>query len=63
MKTFTCGQVVPGCSASFTARDYEDLLQQIADHARQAHDVSSLPPEVRQEIATMWEQQPPDDPA
>jgi predicted small metal-binding protein len=58
MKTFTCGQVVPGCSASFSARDYEDLLQQLTDHARQAHNVSALPPEVAQEIAVLWQQQP-----
>ena len=62
MKTFTCGQVVPGCEATFTARDYEDLLEQIADHARKTHDVSALPPEALQEIEDLWQKQP-DDPA
>ncbi|HSF25927.1 MAG TPA: DUF1059 domain-containing protein [Actinomycetes bacterium] len=33
MKSFTCGDVVPGCEAVFTAADEEGILAQVADHA------------------------------
>lgn len=33
MKTFTCGDVVPGCEAVFTAADDDAILAQVAEHA------------------------------
>ena len=46
MKSFSCGEIVPDCPAVFTGESYEDLLQQVADHARQVHGLLSVPPEV-----------------
>ncbi len=46
MKSFSCGEIVPDCPAVFTGEGYEDLLQQVADHARQVHGLLSVPPEV-----------------
>jgi len=46
MKQFACGSVVPGCSASFEAPDEDGILTQVADHAREAHGMNEVPPEV-----------------
>ena len=54
MKTFACGAVVPGCTASFTADTEEDILQQVARHAREDHDLPEVPDElVRQVLANL----------
>jgi predicted small metal-binding protein len=46
VKTFSCGEIVPDCPAVFTGRDHEDLLQQVADHAREVHGMVTVPSEV-----------------
>ena len=46
MKSFACGEVVPDCPAVFSGRDFEDVLRQVADHARAAHGLVEVPPEV-----------------
>lgn len=52
MKTFACGAVVPGCTASFTAGTEEGILEQVARHAREDHDLPEVPEElVRQVLA------------
>ena len=33
MKTFACGDVIPGCSASFSAPDEDGILAQVVGHA------------------------------
>jgi predicted small metal-binding protein len=54
MKTFACRAVVPGCTASFAADTEEELLQQIARHAQDDHDLPVLPEElVRQVLANL----------
>ncbi|GAA0290682.1 DUF1059 domain-containing protein [Kineococcus aurantiacus] len=39
MKTFRCGDVVPGCTREFTAPDRQEILAQVAEHAREDHHV------------------------
>jgi predicted small metal-binding protein len=46
VKTFSCGEIVPDCPVVFEGADYEDLLQQVADHAREVHGLVTLPSEV-----------------
>jgi predicted small metal-binding protein len=50
MKEFSCGAVVPGCSARFEGESEEDILQQVAVHARDAHGMDEVPPEVVQQV-------------
>jgi len=45
MKSFRCGDLVPGCTASF-AGTADEILVGVAEHARQAHHLESLPPEM-----------------
>jgi predicted small metal-binding protein len=54
MKTFACGVVVPGCTASFAAETEEGILEQVARHAREEHDLPEVPEElVRQVLANL----------
>jgi predicted small metal-binding protein len=46
MKEFRCGVLVPGCSASFEGESEDEILQQVATHARDEHGMDEVPPEV-----------------
>jgi len=46
MKEFSCGAVVPGCTAVFTAADDDGILTQVAHHARVDHGLDSVPAEL-----------------
>jgi predicted small metal-binding protein len=46
MKEFSCGDVVPGCKAKFRARSDDELLEQIARHAREDHGIGEVSAEL-----------------
>lgn len=50
MKTFACGQVVPGCRATFRADTDEQILAAVAVHAREDHRLESVPPELVDQV-------------
>ena len=50
MKTFACGAVVPGCTATFTGDSDDAVLAQVAEHARADHGMTSVPDEVVAEV-------------
>lgn len=50
MKQFACGDVVPGCTASFRGDSVEDILGQVAGHARSAHGMASVSPELVEQV-------------
>lgn len=56
MKQFSCGAVVPGCDAKFSAESEQELLAQVAEHAKSEHGMDEVPPElvaqVREKIVT-----------
>jgi predicted small metal-binding protein len=43
MKTFCCGAVVPGCTATFTGHNDDEIVEQVRDHARADHGMDELP--------------------
>jgi len=49
-KKFSCGDVVQGCGWSTIAKDEEELFQKITDHAKKAHNMSSIPDEIIQKV-------------
>jgi EAL domain-containing protein (putative c-di-GMP-specific phosphodiesterase class I)/predicted small metal-binding protein len=57
MKTFACGDVIPGCSARFAGLTEGDILAQVTGHAAAHHGVSDMTLElvhaVRAGIATV----------
>jgi predicted small metal-binding protein len=55
MKRFACGDLVPGCTASWVAADDDELIHLLEWHAAEAHGMTSVPAEllraVREHIA------------
>jgi predicted small metal-binding protein len=50
MKQFRCGDVVPGCQWVTRNEDEQELFDDIHSHARQAHGMDEVPPEVQDAI-------------
>jgi predicted small metal-binding protein len=46
MKQFSCGEVVPGCTATFHAETSEEILSAVAEHAQREHGMTHVPPAV-----------------
>ena len=58
MKEFSCGVMVPGCYATFQGQSDDEILRQVAVHARE-HGMDQVPPEVVDEIrAEISEREP-----
>ena len=50
MKQFKCGDVVLGCAWETRSDDEQELLEEIQTHARDAHGMDEVPPEVADKI-------------
>ena len=50
MKELSCGAVVPGCAARFRADSDDELMGQVATHAREEHGMTQIPPEVIEKV-------------
>ena len=46
MKLFACGDVVPGCSATFEASDEAGILSAVGAHAASAHGLTAISDEL-----------------
>jgi predicted small metal-binding protein len=46
MKRFACGDVVPGCTASFEGDTDDDILGAVGRHAQAHHQLTAVPPEL-----------------
>ncbi|WP_375484538.1 DUF1059 domain-containing protein [uncultured Jatrophihabitans sp.] len=46
MKRFACGDVVPGCEASWVCSEEDEILANVARHAASAHGITHVPPEL-----------------
>lgn len=46
MKQFSCGDVVPGCTALFRFDSEEKILEAVARHAREDHKLKEIPAEL-----------------
>ena len=53
MKQFCCGDVVKGCQAVFVGDTEEEILEQVARHARQDHDLAEVPPELERQVRSL----------
>lgn len=43
MKSFACGDVVPGCDARWVCSTEDEILVHLVAHAASAHDLVELP--------------------
>ena len=46
MKSFSCGDVVPGCNASWVCDTDDEILAAVAQHAAAVHGLTSVSPEL-----------------
>lgn len=46
MKSFACGDVVPGCTASWVCTGEDEILARVAEHARLDHGLTEIPAEL-----------------
>lgn len=58
MKQFSCGAVVPGCTATFTGQTDDDILGQVATHAKEDHGMTEVPTEVVDAVKAKIEEVP-----
>jgi predicted small metal-binding protein len=45
-KVLRCGDVVPGCDFEMTGSSEDEVLEKAAAHAKSAHGLDSIPPDV-----------------
>ncbi|MDQ0849168.1 putative small metal-binding protein [Arthrobacter sp. B3I9] len=50
MKSFACGDVVPGCEARWVCGTEDEILVLVAAHAASAHGLAELPADVVQSV-------------
>ena len=50
MKHFACGSVIPGCHARFEGADENEILPQVAEHAREDHGIDEVSPELVEQV-------------
>ena len=53
MKQFFCGEVVPGCTSRFEAPTEDEILTQVAIHAKKDHGMSNIPSEVVNQVRSL----------
>ena len=58
MKQFFCGDVVPGCTARFDAPTEDDILMQVAAHAKADHGIFEVPQELVEKVRTLIREVP-----
>ena len=52
MKEFACGDIVPNCKAKFRGTP-EEILSAVAIHARDAHGITAVPPELVTQVQSL----------
>lgn len=48
--SLACGDVMPGCDATFSADTEEELLAQAGPHAAEVHGITEMTPEVLEAV-------------
>jgi predicted small metal-binding protein len=46
MREFRCGELVPGCAAVIEGESDDEVLARVETHARDAHGMPEVPPDV-----------------
>jgi predicted small metal-binding protein len=49
-KQLRCGDLMPGCNAVIEGKDEAEVMTKGAEHAKQAHGMSTIPPDVAQKV-------------
>lgn len=57
-KQLACGDVVPGCTYVATASNEMELMQKVAKHAADAHNVQEITPELLAKVKAAVKETP-----
>jgi predicted small metal-binding protein len=49
-KVLHCGDLMPGCKAVIEGHDTAEVMKKGAEHAKTAHGMSTIPPEVAKKV-------------
>jgi predicted small metal-binding protein len=49
-KVLRCGDIVPGCDYEARADSEAELMQKAVQHARDAHGMQTIPPDVLEQV-------------
>ena len=49
-KVLHCGELMPGCTAVIEGHDVAEVMKKGAEHAKTAHGMSMIPPEVAKKV-------------
>jgi len=49
-KVLRCGELMPGCNTVIEGKDEAEVMQRGAEHAKTAHGMSEIPPDVAQKV-------------
>ena len=49
-KMLKCGDLMPGCNFVAEGNDVAEVMQKGAEHAKTAHGMTTIPPEVAQKV-------------
>ena len=53
MKHFKCADIVPGCDWTIEGQSEDEVLAGVGDHAREAHGMDEVPPEVEDRVRSL----------
>ncbi len=53
MKQFKCGDIVPDCDHTIEGESEDEIIGQIGTHAREAHGMDEVPPEVEDRVRSL----------
>jgi predicted small metal-binding protein len=45
-KELRCGDIMPGCTTVLEGKDDKEVMAKAAEHAKSAHNMPTIPPEV-----------------
>jgi len=49
-KVLRCGDLMPGCNAAIEGKDEAEVLAKGAEHAKTAHKMTTMPPEMATKV-------------
>ena len=50
MPSFRCRDIGIGCNFEATAKTEDELMKKIAEHARRAHNMKTIPPDMMENV-------------
>jgi predicted small metal-binding protein len=49
-KELRCGDIMPGCTTVLEGKDEKEVMAKVTEHAKNAHNMPTVPPEVASKV-------------